>query len=210
MRKKYIVLFFLTLSLGFGIGYSRGAFPKLWEKVFGPANPTITILTSEKALIPDSLLSQFEDSFGLLTDAKSVENFHLFQAEAQTSDLLIAPTQWLSEIKELSQPLTLSPNLLSADFRTEKLSSSHFFPLFWKVDTKSQKETLTIWGITSFRQGKDTSKLLEFLLKNPDHLKKWIEHTGLASTLEISNSIEGLAENLRAIHIRDYSLQRLQ
>lgn len=208
---KYFIFFFISVVLGFGLGFYLGAYPQ--------KDSTLTLIFSDEKHIPLQLLLDFEKSTGISFQAKVIPSYFLFQTEVQKADLIFVPFFWF----ENALPLMMdSPDLkefyseLFADFTTLRLSSgSQFLPLFWKVEkSKSDQKDLWLWGFSIGNSKSEhipeTKRLISYLMQNPERIKLWAQQLQLASTLRESDSIPEFPENLKASSFRQHPLPQLK
>lgn len=207
---RYLLFFFISIALGFGIGFYLGAFPK--------KNSTLQLIFSDEKQVPLKLLLDFEKSTGISFQAKVIHSYFLFQTEVQKADLIFVPFFWF----ENALPLMMeSPDLkefygeLFPDFTSLRLSTEQFLPLYWKIEEHNpDQKDLWIWGFAignaKSENAEEAKKLITYLTENPERLKSWTEQIKLSSTMEKSDSIPDFPENFKASSFRKHSLPQLK
>ena len=207
------------MAFGFVVGFFAGAYPEKILQFSGQKPKHLYLIFSDEKQVPMSLLLDFEKSTGVSFTAKVINSYFVFQSEAQKADLIFVPFSWFENALPTmieSPAMEDFTSLLSADFISLSLSSNHFLPVFWKVGKKSTSTTpseLLLWGFAIGKKKADTDQnsyaLISYLIQDPARMRTWMNQVGLASSLKMSDSLNGIDENLKAKKLRDHPLSQL-
>ncbi len=222
-KLKFTLAIAGTLLICFGLGFGMGAVPDQWRHFLGRPPAHLKILLSDAHLIPTSLIYQYEKISGHPLQVETIVSYHLFRSEVQNADLLFAPLAWLGNFHEVLKPLPGNEQLrflLDPDFSTLPVDLLHFFPVLWKVQSKSSEKLknqdthshLILWGFATASSDPPTEarEFLIFILSSPERVMQWSDETSLSSTLQISNSMPQLNDWQRAHSIRQVPLDELK
>ena len=213
MNKRFLGFFLLTLIISGVVGFLVGGFPEITRKIKG-YSPDQLILLSSKSVFPDSLLIEFERKTGKKIILKVIESYHLFKTEAQKADLIFAPYSWTLGIQEY---LTESFNDIKIqstqgdDFKSSKIDLRSFYPTLWEVKEINSKKILAIYGFAvPLESSGNPIEFIKFIYSDRNRIFEWSKQQDLNFTLKLTNQIESLSSNRRAMGIRDYPLSELQ
>lgn len=215
-KAKYFIFLFLTVSLGFAVGFFSGAYPQKISEALGKKKAPLSLVFSDEKLVPMQALLDFEKSTGTSFQVKVIPSYFLFQAEIASSDLIFIPFSWY----ENSLPLMIdSPSLIDftellfSDFASLRLASGQFFPIFWQVEKNKGHNDLLLWGFSVGKKKTEVNQtaleLISFLTKDASRMQTWVQQTGLNSTLNSSNSFAKIPDSQKAQQLRNHPLSEL-
>jgi len=193
------------------LGFSFGAYPRFWDKVFGRTEQkTVILLVSDQQNLPTSLAQKFADETDYTLEIKEIKTPNLFLSDAKDANLLYAPWDWLESSKETLHPWTEQLwSQLFTDFQSVDIFGQRFFPLFWTLqpDTKDAKKQIHkqfyFEGLASFKEPSDGTKFfLKFLMDHEDLLQEWTHNKKMGSTLRKAAAWTDFPEELKPQAVR--------
>jgi hypothetical protein len=208
---RHIALWIVTLVVCLGLGFSFGAYPQFWDKIFGRTEQkTVVMIVSDQQSLPEGLAQKFSDETGYTLQIQEIKTPNLFLADAKSANLLYAPWEWLEPSKASLHTWTDQLwSQLFADFQSADIFAQKFFPLFWKLKTDPHKQ-FYFEGLATFKEPTDGTKyFLRFLMDHEELMKDWTRKKNMGSTLQKASRWTDFPETLKPQAMRASPLAEL-
>lgn len=208
---RHIALWIVTLGICLGLGFSFGAYPQFWDKVFGRTEQkTVVMIVSDQQSLPEGLAQKFSDETGYTLQIQEIKTLNLFLSDAKSANLLYAPWDWLEPSKANLHVWTDQLwSQLFADFQSVDIFGQKFFPLFWTLKNEPHKQ-FYFEGLATLKEPSDGTKFfLRFLLDHEELMKDWTRKKNMGSTLQKASHWTDMPEDLKPQAIRENPLAEL-